>query len=402
MKNYHQQAANSNASDQKIDFIFGENNIHHQIGNAYLHCELAKQKDVAIAANRVLVNGDAIRLVNNAFGYIFKEAILSTTGGSKIEHNKYVGQVSTIMRALTFKDGDLISHFDEIDESEAEIENTSLHHHLINNHEIPANKVKIKGVLPLEHIFGFCKTFQKNTKQLGLNLTLKTVDLQDIIYTTVGDDIKVNFNKFFLFLPIFIPDAQTQAMFNDSIKDSFLLSFDHWTSDRKTVDIQLEYQVEIGSAQNINSPKYLIAVHQTADRIEVSNKTNNVAISDQLNVTKFHVDTDGVRYPRDGVSIDYGLNDYIDQYRDLKLLYHEYLGEQLLQPFISYNDMKTKYLFQVIDLRFQVDHINPKKIQLFEEYRGATKNARLFIILARHREIKMISDGNKMTEVTVI
>ena len=38
--------------------------------------------------------------------------------------------------------------------------------------------------------------------------------------------------------------------------------------------------------------------------------------------------------------------------------------------------MKNKYSFQVIGLRFQVDHNNPKKIQLFEEYRGATDNAR--------------------------
>ena len=64
--------------------------------------------------------------------------------------------------------------------------------------------------------------------------------------------------------------------------------------------------------------------------------------------------------------------------------------------------MKTKYPFQSIDLRFQVDHINPNKIQLFEENRGATNNARLFMILLRHREIKMISDGKKITEVTVI
>ena len=56
---------------------------------------------------------------------------------------------------------------------------------------------------------------------------------------------------------------------------------------------------------------------------------------------------------------------------------------------------KLKYPLQVIDLRFQVDHINPKKIHLFEEYRGATNNASLFKNLIRHREIKMISDELK-------
>ena len=49
------------------------------------------------------------------------------------------------MRALTSRDGDLLPHFDKIDESESETENTSLHHHPINNHDVAANKGKIKG-----------------------------------------------------------------------------------------------------------------------------------------------------------------------------------------------------------------------------------------------------------------
>ena len=130
LKFYHQQAANINDSYQNKDFTFGEKNNYHQIGNAYLQYELTIEKDVAVAADRVLVNGDAIRLVNIAFAYSFKEALLATTGGSDIEYNKYVGQVSIILRVLTFKDGDLLSHFDKIDESEAEIENNSIHHNL--------------------------------------------------------------------------------------------------------------------------------------------------------------------------------------------------------------------------------------------------------------------------------
>ena len=53
--------------------------------------------------------------------------------------------------------------------------------------------------------------------------------------------------------------------------------------------------------------------------------------------------------------------------------------------------LKIIYPIQVIDLRFQVDHINPKKIQFFEEYRPDPASARLFLILIRHREIKMVS-----------
>ena len=60
--------------------------------------------------------------------------------------------------------------------------------------------------------------------------------------------------------------------------------------------------------------------------------------------------------------------------------------------------MKNKYLIQVKDLRFQVDHSNPKKIQLFEEYWEAAVNASFFMILFRHREIEMVSDGDKIGE----
>ena len=84
------------------------------------------------------------------------------------------------------------------------------------------------------------------------------------------------------------------------------------------------------------------------------------------------------------------------------MFYKEYVGEELLNPFISYPDMKDKYPIQVIDLRFQADHITPKKIQLFVEYRADPANARLYVILIRRREIDFISDGNKLIEVKLI
>jgi len=96
----------------------------------------------------------------------------------------------------------------------------------------------------------------------------------------------VNFDNLFLFLPIFSPDVQTQIMFNDSIKNSFTLSFDSWSTDRKTINTQLEYQVGIGSAQNINSPKNFKVAHQMEARVGVPNKGENIAVFDNLNVRK--------------------------------------------------------------------------------------------------------------------
>ena len=134
---------------------------------------------------------------------------MATTGGAVLEHNKYVGQVSTIMRLLTSKDGYLSSCFDKSAKS-ALADNYVLKRILINNHT-DANKGKYKVRLELEHIFGFCKTFKKITKNLGYHLTFKTVNILDIILTTIATDINVTINNFNLYVPLLIPITQTQV-----------------------------------------------------------------------------------------------------------------------------------------------------------------------------------------------
>ena len=100
--------------------------------------------------------------------------------------------------------------------------------------------------------------------------------------------------------------------------------------------------------------------------------------------------------------VNYEENNYLDQYRDIKLFYREYVGDQLLSPNISYDKMKNYYPIQIIDLRFQVDHISPKKFRHFEECDDNPTNTNLYIFLIKHREIKMISDGTKIISVEVV
>ena len=406
LKVYHQQGAQLNDADQNIEFIFGENNNFHQIGNAYL------EFDITVRAQRAADAFDEnspIRLTKNGLAYVFQEARLSTST-TDLEHNKHVGQISTIMRLVSSRDGDLLSQFDNINEeigvddaaTADNIRSTSLNKMLITNHEA-ANRGKMKGILPLEHIFGFCRSFKKVTKNLGFHITFKTANLQVIIYTSIAaaTPINITINSLYLFVPFLIPTTETQPMFNESIQNNYRIPFDEWYTERRIVTDQI-YQVDIGSAQSVNSPLYLIFAHQTEVRSALPNKRNIISRFDNINVRKYFIEIDGQRYLRDNVLTNYAENDYIEQYRDLKLFYKEYIGEEFLSPFVSYTDMKNKYPIQIIDLRFQADHITPKKIQLFEEYRADPANARLYVILIRRREIEFISDGNKLIEIKVI
>ena len=161
-------------------------------------------------------------------------------------------------------------------------------------------------------------------------------------------------------------------------------------------------QLDFGTFQRVNSPKYLIGAHQTRTRADTANKDNNIAVFDNLTLQKYYVEIDSIRYPRDSVFVNYEQNDYIEQYKDLKLFFKEYIGEKLMSPFISYPDVKTKYPFDMIDLRHQPDLLTPKKIQLFQEHSADPENAKFYSILIRRREIELISDGNKLIEVKVI
>ena len=399
-KVYHQQGANLNDSNQNVESIFGENNNFYQIGNAYLEFDITITKIAAPPNNPILIDTDQLRLINNAFAYCFTQATLSTTGGMDLEDIKYVAQVSTIMRLLTSKDSDLSSYFDKGGESVID-DNNPLKKMLINNHDEAAKKGRIRGHLALEHIFGFCRTFKKITKNLGYHLKFKMNDLQDIVFTTIANDITVTINSLYLYVPKLIPSTSTQLMFNEAIMNNYTITFDSWYTERKISNDGRELQIDVASAQGINSPKYLISAFQTNART-TPNKANNPAIFDHINVTKYFVEIDGIRYPKDGVLNNFGENSYLDQYRDLKIFYKEYVGEELLQPYISYPDMKYLYPNQITDLRFQVDHITPKKIQLFEEFSEDPANERLFLILIRHRQNEMISDGNKIIEVKII
>ena len=85
------------------------------------------------------------------------------------------------MRVLTSKDGDLLSQFDNINEGITNdyFDSTSLKKILIDNHDNDTDRGKIKVQLPLEHIFGFCKSFEKVTKNLGFEIIFKTANLQN-------------------------------------------------------------------------------------------------------------------------------------------------------------------------------------------------------------------------------
>ena len=114
-----------------------------------------------------------------------------------------------------------------------------------------------------------------------------------------------------------IPNVEIQVMFKEATQMKYKTTFDELYTKRRIISDTIT-QMDIGSSQTVESPKYLIGAHQTRIRADTANKNKNIAIFDHLNLQKYYVEIDSVRYQQDNVLLNYEQNDYIEQYKDLE------------------------------------------------------------------------------------
>ena len=158
---------------------------------------------------------------------------------------------------------------------------------------------------------------------------LKTKDLQDILYTSMADDIKVTINDLLLFVPNLIPSVETQLMFNEATRNIYKISYDEYYTERRVISDMI-VKHDIGSAQQVNSPQYLISAYQTKNRTTAPDKKISIAIFDKIELRIYLVEIDSLRYYRDSLLINYEENNYIEQNKNLYFFKKEYIGEPIL------------------------------------------------------------------------
>ena len=103
---------------------------------------------------------------------------------------------------------------------------------------------------------------------------------QDILCTTLGvNDVNVTIKSISICIPKIIPTPENQVYFNEDISKTFILSYESWTTARKPIDTAKEFQRDISSASNINSPLCSIAADQKTKTPNPTNPTINLPIN---------------------------------------------------------------------------------------------------------------------------
>ena len=111
----------------------------------------------------------------------------------------------------------------------------------------------------------------------------------------MADDINVTIKNLYLYVPILLPSVETQVMFNEATQHNYKTSYDEYFTERRVISDQIT-QLDIGSSQNVQSPRNIFGTHQTCARADTVNKNNDIAIFDHLNLKNYYVEIDGIRY----------------------------------------------------------------------------------------------------------
>ena len=162
-------------------------------------------------------------------------------------------------------------------------------------------------------------------------------------------------------------------------KNSFNLSFEPLTTDRRVVSTSSDYQFHIGSSVKVNSLQNLKAAYQSAAISGLGNRAINVSVFERVDVRKRFGKINNVRYPEGAVNVNYATMESRSIER-LYLFYEEYAKEPLLKPSITYTNMKTFYPIQVIDQKFEVDNVIPKTINYLKNKEEMLKKLVLMLV----------------------
>ena len=87
----------------------------------------------------------------------------------------------------------------------------------------------------------------------------------------MADDKNVTNNNLYLFIPNLLPSVETQLMFNEATQNNYKTAYNEYYTERRILSDVIVH-VDIGSAQQVNSPKYLISAHQVKDSVDTPNK----------------------------------------------------------------------------------------------------------------------------------
>jgi hypothetical protein len=223
-------------------------------------------------------------------------------------------------------------------------------------HALCSGGKTVTMLLPLSHLFGFCKDIRKSFR--GLKHTVKFDKNYHANMVHASGDIKAKFQINFMswWVPILKPNLMTLARLEaelaagDSVK-LFWESISVYRSDARN-DQHPRWRV----ATSANKPSHIFVVMQQINR--EGNSAFNSGIFDHMNLERAQVRINSVQFPKEEFEAD-----FTDTANDYQRIFHSFLeaGMKLLDvdtgSQVNYLDLKNLYPILHFDVSHQEDNL---------------------------------------------
>ena len=303
---------NLNSSGQDITLTIETHDIFTHPSKSYLIIEGELRKN----DNNRYANDDPVALTNNGIMYLFKR-IRYELSGQEIENVRNVGQATAMLGLLTYPDDFSKSKglnqlwYKDTTDTVVLADNVGFkirHDYIIINSQ-PKGSFSFR--IPLNHIFGFCRDYDKIVYGFKHSLTLTRNDDNDAIYKDVNNPAgnplvagKIVLSKISWFMPHVTPADKDKMELYKIIerKEKIPVGYRMIQCDNASIPQSTSFCWRLSIKSSPEVPRFIIVGFQTGKN---GNQEQNPSIFDNVDVSNICVLFNSAeQYPK----VDYNIS----------------------------------------------------------------------------------------------
>ena len=403
---------NLNSSGQDITLTIETHDIFTHPSKSYLIIEGELKKN----DNNRYANDDPTALTNNGIMHLFKR-IQYELSGHEIENVRNVGQATTMLGLLTYLDDFSKSKglnqlwYKDTTDTAVLADNAGFkirHDYIIINSQ-PKGSFSFR--IPLNHIFGFCRDYDKIVYGFKHSLTLTRNGDNDAIYkganNAAGNPLvvgKIVLSNISWFMPHVTPADQDKMELYKIIgrKEKIPVGYRMIRCDNAAIPQSTSFTWRLSVKSSPEVPRFIIVGFQTGKE---NNQEQNPSIFDNVDVSNICVLLNSAeQYPKVDYNISFLSQKFSRAYGDVAEFRSKFfnMDELVSNPNITPSDYKALYPLFLFDVSKQSEKLKyfTTDIQIIMHFsRNVPANTYAYAVTISDRLINFQSDGNKLNVV---
>ena len=384
--------ATMNMVNNNINIILNREENHLNLRDSYLEIEFVVSDD----AGGVFPNDANIRLVNYGMMALFSSVKLETSGGRTIEYIDHCQPNLLMYKLLTSTGDEYESGF---------VRNQGNRDSQLKGDHIAAQRGHMYMMIRMSDLFGFVNDLEKIIYGLGFKLILKRNNKDRALYRVnanpgaVANDGNIEIRDKSWCVPSIDPSNDNRIIVQKRLNKKNNVDFSY--CERKTfyknVPNATNFLFDLGMESGMERSQYIIVGFENNN---VNEQTHDASTFDVMNVTECYGKIDNEFYPEDRMNINYGTNNYNEDFKEIVSFNKDYNGlPHNIKPYINHRTFKNNYRIYVFDTRYQRDHIGPQPKQLNFQFSAAVADVICHALVLTRKVISVSSDGNKMVDI---